>query len=108
MASLLSSDNITASASTSTTAGDFLTLQNNTWIAASATIDLTFRIYYEGIDYVQEKIKEIFDDRAKIKQYRKSLFTDKIRSSCKVIKKQSYTVMLPPKRNFRGQEAQRK
>jgi len=106
MANLLWSDNITASAST--TAGDFLTLQNNTWIAASATIDLTFRVYYEGIDYVQEKIKEIFDERAKIKQYRKSLFTEKILQFSRIIKKQSYTIMIPPKRNFRGQESQRR
>jgi len=80
-----------------------------TWAStASATIDFGVQFFYEGIDYVQEKIKEIFDDRAKIKAYRKSLFTEKIISLSKIIKKQSYTIMIPSKRNFRGMEAQRK
>jgi len=72
------------------------------------TIHLGFQGFLQGIDYVQEKIKEIFDDRAKIKQYRKSLFTERVRQSSRIIKKQSYTIMIPSKRNFRGQEAQRK
>jgi len=102
-------ENFTASASTSISAGDFLTIQNTTWVtAATDTIQLGFQGFLQGIDYVQEKIKEIFDDRAKIKQYRKSLFTEKIRQSSRIIKKQAYTVMIPPKRNFRGQESQRR
>lgn len=80
-----------------------------TWAsAATYTIDIGIQYFYEGIDYVQEIIKAVFNDRAKIKQYRKSLFTEKIRQSSKIIKKQSYTIMIPAKRNFRGQESQRK
>ena len=83
-----------------------------TWVTAATTINYTIQLgfqgFLQGVDYVQEKIKSVFDNRNKIKEYRKSLFTDKIRTSSKVIKKQSYTVMIPPKRNFRGKESQRK
>lgn len=107
MATFFSTEDYTASSSIS--AGDFLTIQNTTWItAATDTIDFTVQWFYDGIDYVREKIKEIFDNRAKIKQYRKSLFTEKIRQTSRIIKKQAYTIMIPSKRNFRGQEAQRK
>ena len=101
MATFFSNITNTAATSTYTT--------TTTWItAATDTIYLGFQGFLQGIDYVQEKIKEIFDDRAKIKQYRKSLFTERVRQPSKIIKKQSYTVMIPSKRNFRGQEAQRK
>lgn len=80
-----------------------------TWVsAATDTIDFGVQWFYEGIDYVQEKIKAIFADRDKVRDYRKSLFTEKIRQSSRIIKKQPYTVMIPSKRNFRGQKAQRK
>lgn len=80
-----------------------------TWVTtATDTIDFWIQPLYDGIDYVQEKIKEVFDNRAKINQYRKSLFTEKIRQHSRTIKKQAYTIMIPPKRNFRGQESQRK
>ena len=90
-------------------AGDFVTVSNTTCtITVTGTIQLGFQGFLQGIDYVQKKIIEIFDNRAKIKQYRKSLFTDKIKQSSRVIKKQTYTIMIPPKRNFRGQESQRR
>ncbi len=101
--------NITVTASTSINTGDFVTASNTTWVtAATDTIQLGFQGFLQGIDYVQERIKEIFDDRAKIKQYRISLFTDKIKQPSRVIKKQPYSVMIPPKRNFRGKESQRR
>ncbi len=96
---------VTASASIN--AGDFVTVSNSTY-TVTGTIQLGFQGFLQGVDYVHEKIKEIFDNRAKIKQYRKSLFTEKIRQTSRIIKKQAYTVMIPPKRNFRGQESQRK
>lgn len=96
-------------ASGSINAGDFVTASNTTCtITVTGTIQLGFQGFFQGIDHVHEKIKEIFDNRAKIKEYRKSLFTDKIKQPSKIIKKQSYTIMIPPKRNFRGQESQRK
>jgi len=98
--------NVTASGSIN--AGDFVTMATTDTTTAYTTIQLGFQGFLQGIDYVHEKIIEIFDNRAKIKEYRKSLFTDKIRSSYKIIKKQSYTIMIPPKRNFRGQESQRR
>ena len=80
-----------------------------TWVSAATDVIRSVNLCFcESIDYVQEKIKAVFDDRAKINQYRKSLFTEKIIQSCKIIKKQSYTIMIPSKMNFRGQEAQRK
>lgn len=80
-----------------------------TWItAATDTIHLGFQGFIQGIDYVHEKIIEIFDNRAKIKQYRKSLFTDKIHQPLKINKKQPHTIMIPPKRNFKGKASQRR
>lgn len=91
---------ITASASTYAT---------TTWTtAATDVIHLGFQGFLQEIDYVQEKIKAVFDNRDKIKYHRKSLFTTKITQSSKIIKKQTYTMMIPPKINLRGKQAQRK
>lgn len=98
--------NITASGSIN--AGDFVTTATTDTTTVYTTIQLGFQGFLQGIDYVHEKIIEIFDNRAKIKEYRKSLFTERVRQSSRIIKKQAYTVMIPPKRNFRGQESQRR
>lgn len=83
------------------------------WVTAGTditcyTIQLGFQGFIQGIDYVHEKINEIFDNRARIKQYRKTIFTDKVKQSLKIIKKQSYTIMIPSKRNFRGKDSKRR
>lgn len=84
-----------------------------TWTTAatdiiSYTVQLGFQGFIQGIDYVHEKIIEIFDNRAKIKQYRKSLFTDKTHQPSKINKKQPHNIMIPPKRNFKGKASQRR
>lgn len=80
-----------------------------TWItAATDVIDLGFQGFMQGIDYIQEKIIEIFENRDRIKQYRTSLFTDKIPHPSITNKKQPHTIMIPPKRNFKGKASQRR
>ena len=49
---------------------------STTWTtAATTTIDYTIQLgfqgFLQGIDYVQDKIESVFDNREKIKQYRK-------------------------------------
>lgn len=84
-----------------------------TWTTAatdtiSYTIQLGFQGFIQGIDYIQQRIIEIFEDKERIKQYRKSLFTDKIDQPSKINKKQPHTIMIPPKRNFKGKASQRR
>lgn len=82
---------------------------STTWItAAPDTIHLGWQGFILGIDYVKEKIIAVFEDREKIRAYRKALFNEKTRLTTRKFTKQLYTIMIPSKRNFRGQESQRK
>lgn len=91
--------------SNSASTTDFTT----TWLtAATDTIYLGFQGFLQVIDYVSEKIEEIFDNRDRIKQYRTSLFTDKTHQPTITNKKQPHTIMIPPKRNFKGKASQRR
>jgi len=93
---------ITASAATS---NETFTL----WTTADTDIiNIVYNITCIPVDFVQEKIKSIFENRDKVREYRKSLFTEKIHSPSRSIKHRSHTIQIPAKRNFRGQEAQRK
>jgi len=84
-----------------------------TWITAASdtisyTINITFQGFIQGIDYVHKKIDQGFENRDRIKQYRRSLFTDKILQPSITNKKKPHTIMIPPKRNFKGKASQRR